>query len=906
MLKMLTRNTQCNMLEIMVLAMFAEGLATFSKGSEEIVDKNSVQYEYRFVAVNAIKAENFSNEPDDHLKNKNKLIAKTQQVYNPSENQKDISLALQNLYTSLQGFQNDHCLLVIDNWQNVKIKQTAVMPSMLRSFELAFSHRKLHAKGQYHEYLDQVLIPKPNSLKNNTFSENSLRKGRYHDCPISSFYYPLTTDEVNDAFCVDLSHEMFLLKSRPWQCEIQVNLLMPNYLLKNRNFPGIFTYNYNDDYYFKFMPSTRPKIHLFLDFKLDHDTDTIELLDWITNTKSFYTNVFQSTFKIYYSSQNRIYFTSDITCNMKKQIRLFNLACNVSAVNYINYCIDCPTLLLSLKMNFNSLSFESFAQIDRTQVKSLWFGYLNCPGVIVDQVDLCSEILNFFAYDSTAIRMPLKNLYEMRYKYSDERKLLAFAFASVFKHLLGNYTFAPTKYIKYDDFFRSKLALLTRKGNLEESFFDNQNVALRFKNKFGSLRFVSCGSRGLESFQLYQFVSVFEANVWAWLLVFGVFLTVVMNVLKGSTCLVNLSYKGICLIKVVLEQGDPFPGKFIKSMPFRFLIGGTLLGGLVLSNAFKSTNVYSIVLPKQALKFNTIDELVIHGYNVYTKLTFIEYCLHEFAEMPHYTNAVIKESELKKYLRIYSKNKKLMFFSTSELSEYQLLFSIYYGKVSIQDKNSVTFLSNNTKPHLGLYDILVKPLDILTPLVQIGMLTMKQVQKSVQTLQGVDFWKKQEIFIKNDLKKCNKTAWILPDYQAQKLSRMLYKAEKHSDVGVIEYFRPNLNFYFSGAVSSPLIKRASSISGSGLLEWWSNLINRTDLVRRRDNKPPVKPTMSGNIQMIFILLAVGMSVAQILLIVELHECILRLLKCVFSMIKCVLLNVIQHLKTKMSTVKSLW
>lgn len=70
------------------------------------------------------------------------------------------------------------------------------------------------------------------------------------------------------------------------------------------------------------------------------------------------------------------------------------------------------------------------------------------------------------------------------------------------------------------------------------------------------------------------------------------------------------------------------------------------------------------------------------------------------------------------------------------------------------------------------------------------------------------------------------------------------------------------------------------IATSGLLEWWSNFVNRTDLVRVIENEPPVKPTMSGNIQILFFMLSFGIAVGQIFLILELHEYILKLLYCV--------------------------
>ncbi len=92
-----------------------------------------------------------------------------------------------------------------------------------------------------------------------------------------------------------------------------------------------------------------------------------------------------------------------------------------------------------------------------------------------------------------------------------------------------------------------------------------------------------------------------------------------------------------------------------------------------------------------------------------------------------------------------------------------------------------------------------------------------------------DFWTKQDEFIISDLNKCNKSACILPDYRAQQLTRMLHETGMHSDVGVTEYLKARLQFRFEGLVSSSILKKASMVSITGLLRWWSDLNYRTDL-----------------------------------------------------------------------------
>ncbi len=182
---------------------------------------------------------------------------------------------------------------------------------MLRTLDFAFYHRKFQKDGWGHEQLDRVLVPKNNAFQHQNFSKLHLNLNKYHNCPISNLYSPINPDAKIDAFCIDLHHEVFLFKSREWQCEIQVNLLMPESLLKVNNFPGLFQYNYFDQ--FQFMPSSRPKLHLFLNQRSVADHDSVDLLYWISNSKSDPLRYIDSwEEKIGYSSQNNIHFIGPV------------------------------------------------------------------------------------------------------------------------------------------------------------------------------------------------------------------------------------------------------------------------------------------------------------------------------------------------------------------------------------------------------------------------------------------------------------------------------------------------------------------------------------------------------------------------------------------------------------------
>lgn len=278
--------------------------------------------------------------------------------------------------------------------------------------------------------------------------------------------------------------------------------------------------------------------------------------------------------------------------------------------------------------------------------------------------------------------------------------------------MLGHVTANPGPFVKICSQEICKTHLLYRRGYLEESLFNDENVALRLKNKFGSLRFVSCGSRGLESLQIEQFVSVYENNVWKFILAVLVLITVVMNFLRGSIFPLHSVTKITCLIKVLLEQSDPFPERFIKSEAFRFLISVTLLGGLVLSNAFKSNNVYNIVLPKQPLRFNTIDELIDDGYSVYSKLADILCYVYDLEDILMPTRAVSESYNDTKVLAVYTIQNIIIFLSETEINFYNTWTKQAPLKLIEKDRSLALYLINITGPHLGLHNALLEPLKV--------------------------------------------------------------------------------------------------------------------------------------------------------------------------------------------------
>ncbi len=137
---------------------------------------------------------------------------------------------------------------------------------------------------------------------------------------------------------------------------------------------------------------------------------------------------------------------------------------------------------------------------------------------------------------------------------------------------------------------------------------------------------------------------------------------------------------------------------------------------------------------------------------------------------------------------------------------------------------------------------------------------------------------KQEKHLLIDLRKCNRTAWLLPNYKASIIYNKLYKSGKHLDIGKTAYTTMRLSLILYGIGSIHLLRRISFISSNGLLEWWPTFLNKTYNMFDKEILPPTKPNMSGNIQVIFIILGIGLLLAVTCMMIECRKITFRYFK----------------------------
>ncbi len=334
--------------------------------------------------------------------------------------------------------------------------------------------------------------------------------------------------------------------------------------------------------------------------------------------------------------------------------------------------------------------------------------------------------------------------------------------------------------------------------------------------------------------------------------------------LNGNTRKGDLIYNALQILKVLLEQGDPFQAKYISIYRIRFLISGFLLVGLVVSNAFKSTNVYNIVLPRFSMLYEQFEDLLSDNFQIYSRVWVFYY---KFQSRTTY----------------YSTDPQM--FMKSFKDGWELYGSAEFHEKFRYDKNLTPtrkIVYDHTKIHPAIMKMFLESMDSLQTLTNAGMLKRTNGKPIASGFVLKEYMReKQQNYIENNLKTCNKTAWLLPNYKASIIYNKLRKAGKHLDIGKTAYTKTHIGLIIDGIGSLHLVKRISLISATGLLEWWPNFLNKSYNMLAKEVLPPTKPRMSGNIQVILIILRIGLSLASACILIECRKNIFQIAITVF-------------------------
>lgn len=384
------------------------------------------------------------------------------------------------------------------------------------------------------------------------------------------------------------------------------------------------------------------------------------------------------------------------------------------------------------------------------------------------------------------------------------------------------------------------------------------------------LRFVSCGKRGLAMIPFQELVNVYD--MWIWLMILLTMITLSIFMRLFSELKVSTFLGWMATLTILLEQGhNALQGKRV-----RWATGMFLLMGIVISNAYRNSNVYNMIAPRRHIPYQFAKELIADNFTMLTRL--------HSAESPY---SSYRKGRLKEQLEIaggsyynveVDNDKYLVGISdvTSDMMNFivtfdEILLSLSHVTAHVREVIATTSFSmsgvlqgshlipnvteklrNFNFPHLWTYFTDEDRGEILESLVK----TVRQEETEIMY---------------NLLRGCKKVALILPQHMCYDYSRKIKQVDSHPEVFIGREVYSDVEWLFSfkkqGSVPRQIIMRIKVLYESGHWQKWSRLFSGAGKNKETDERV-VAAGLDGNVVLIFYLWMCGLAGGCVYLCLE--------------------------------------
>lgn len=793
--------------------------------------------------------------------------------------------SLANLDVVLTPFGTQNCLVQVDNFKPVDFSQLHY-PVHLRHPVLAFVQRNWRSNN-----ISYAWIMKTEAIRNITFATESDDDNMRLEKLIMSYNLFPEDDDIHHDYPVlhPINVIQHSTRTRPWNCHVHI-LLYPPFGTRVILPPALWHPFATSNLAYQF-PSRVPKVYLFLfNPRVQH---------------TLLARVYRSDFLPVTSNFNNILLLGDIVHKRD------NSSMELSTIEQI-YILQSCFLFLCI-MDGWSTEFGVWKQQVSTQnlsligkLELLTFPYFNAGlhlKILGDPYSSDSALANLLRCEA-----PPSFLLATATAPS-HTSITAAARAHVWQSIYKNYSLQfdgqsfPGCILNTQSWhgivgavqhsigivpIRLDYKMLVNRGHQATLAFPVSTV-----NRLDSLQFVSCGQRGYHSFPYHEFISVFDLHTWTLLtILYAAVLPVLLYIFHKASLHPNCNDAVECMFsgwKILLEQGDKFVSGFGPHCGLQ--LGSTvfILVGVVLSNAYKNTNVYNMIAPRVVLPYETLDELIQDKFTLLTRIADV----HVDINYNDPNEIILVTSQH----GINDLDNQLVA-AHSEVAE--LHSDKHQGNDSLR---VISTLYNHSKIHRGVTHIIRgminsvagrkwnaslgidgKEISHISYLfMQMFVLMLPSSFQNSQSFLGEDepeirekkeFFEKQENLLFNYIDGCNKSAILLTRYDCSKVAKQLVdNKHKHVFIGKEAYKNVTEVYTLLGFIPTFLQRRIKSMEMSGIWEWWNRVIeNRYIFVPDvKDELQLQRPTMAGNILVIFVELLSGLATASAVFLVETRQ-----------------------------------
>lgn len=735
-----------------------------------------------------------------------------------------------NLDKLLTQFSSRGCLISIHNMLHSDIQDGLMSPVILQTpVPLA-----IHWSSAFSPLIKPVLGPI--QLASHNFTEFP---GGSFPCPLSKFLIGGSRRYALKDLCTRINFRLFWNHTRNWNCFTQVTM-----------FPNMYHYEafhlIEDDYH-----QRREGISHFV----FHNVDVPPLRIFLTD-KSSASEMFKHLRAL----------TAHHTPNCDSVFLFANVNASLSekheppsaAITQIELLKMCPTGLNSTNLilpDWDSLP-SSWNLLKATQLQSArnlgWsLGYFEGD----QRGTILNRVLQFL-HNGSESRLVYQNLVDLP-------DFVAHAQAQVWLSIMNNH---------------SQIA----KGSCTT---DNCLMMLRIKmfikgihlfpystsDESTNIAFVSCGERAITPYPFRELINVFD--IWIWILILTSIIAVTLPLVAFSEMGLHPEILWLSPIKVLLEQGDPFPTRVVEEKRLSYVVISFLLAGIVLSNAYKNNNVYNMITPRRQVPYEHFSELIQDQFEIFTRVVAVGITatddpagfvgnlnLTRASYYHKYYPGVIAITAISEVAQIMRKMVNVV-----EMLNHFYTYVDYDLLVNRSKLNFYGVLTaSRVQPNLR---------KLLTPAIFTDTSSQGTISKAEKQETEI-LMAQEEIDLFDRLKNCNKVALVLPAYictRHAKNLKFLLGHEAPVFLGKDEpYSELEWMIRVEGIIPPHLPARIKSVHEAGIFRRWSEWLTKSGISDIQDStiNGVAAAKINGNIVVIFILLLGGLCISIVCILLE--------------------------------------
>lgn len=384
---------------------------------------------------------------------------------------------------------------------------------------------------------------------------------------------------------------------------------------------------------------------------------------------------------------------------------------------------------------------------------------------------------------------------------------------------------------------------------------------------FNDFQFVACGYKGYQRLQYTELLTVFDMEVWIVLIIFTFMLALIFWQIPGVLASqLSIMQSIIIPLKLFLEQGNPFPDSLINNPRCKCISGMLMLMGIIVSNGYKNTNVYNLIIPRENIPYKYFHELLNDSFTIYTRSETVSFgrnilkkwCMQQkgIPITVHVEKAYMYSTQyaITYYFEKHKWNLRLL--QDSEASNLQKKMTNQKVQNVINNLTSLVISKTKLMPVTEnvIYDV-IKRAEIFENLNESAFEHEFEQQ----------YFKVELDNLQNYLVECKQKAVVIPNHLGNQFIKNIENYAKDAVYqGLETYFETNLAFHLKGVVPQYLVKRAKYAERYGLWKRWQALFKEKYNRRREPKKKPLEPpSMTGNVIIIFALLVSGLIISTI-------------------------------------------